>query len=141
MTRRRGAGTMVRARRIDRGVELTSLHDDLAAAGRAPATQVIRNEVAHADERVAGALRLPDRSLVICLERIRLADCEPIALMRNYLPAGLVHLSSEMLAEHGLYELLRAAGIKLGSATQRMSARNATPSEARAPAEPRRGAA
>jgi DNA-binding GntR family transcriptional regulator len=131
VTRRRGAGTMVRAQRIDRGVELTSLHDDLVAAGRAPATQVVRNEVAHADERVARALGLPDRSLVICLERIRLADCEPIALMRNYLPAGLVHLSSEMLAEHGLYELLRAAGIRLGSATQRMSARNATPSEAR----------
>jgi DNA-binding GntR family transcriptional regulator len=36
-----------------------------------------------------------------------------------------------MLAEHGLYELLRAAGIRPASATQRISARNATAAEAR----------
>ena len=75
---------------------------------------------------MAQALQLPERALVICLERIRFADGEPIALMHNYLPAALVHLSSEMLAEHGLYELLRASGIRLGSATQRMSAKNAS---------------
>jgi DNA-binding GntR family transcriptional regulator len=69
--------------------------------------------------------------LVICLERIRLADGEPIALMHNFLPSGLTHLSSQMLAEHGLYELLRAAGIRFGSATQRMSAKNASATEAR----------
>ena len=77
---------------------------------------------------------------MICLERIRLADGEPIALMHNYLPAALVHLSSEMLAEHGLYELLRASGIRLGSATQRMSAKNATAAEARVLHETRGGA-
>ena len=36
-----------------------------------------------------------------------------------------------MLAEHGLYELLRASGIRMGSATQRISAKNATTAEAR----------
>src|SRR5260370_19405962 len=51
--------------------------------------------------------------------------------MHNFLPAGLVHLTSEMLAEHGLYELLRASGIRLDSATQRMSAKNASATEAR----------
>jgi DNA-binding GntR family transcriptional regulator len=129
--RKRGAGTLVAKERIDRDVELTSLYDDLAAAGRTPATKVIRNEVGHAGDAVARALRLPERALVICLERIRLADGEPIALMHNFLPAGLTHMSSEMLAEHGLYELLRASGIRLGSATQRMSAKNASVAEAR----------
>ncbi len=129
--RKRGAGTLVAKERIDRDVELTSLFDDLAAAGRAPTTQVIKNEIGHASEQVATALQLPERALVICLERIRLADGEPIALMHNYLPTALTHLSSEMLAEHGLYELLRAAGIRLGSATQRMSAKNASATEAR----------
>ena len=41
VVRKRGAGTLVANERIDRDVELTSLYDDLAAAGRAPATQVI----------------------------------------------------------------------------------------------------
>jgi GntR family transcriptional regulator len=131
VARKRGAGTVVAGGRIDRDVELTSLFDDLAASGRAPTTQVIRNEVIHAPEVVAQALKLPERALVIGLERLRSADGEPIALMHNFLPAGQVHLSSEMLAEHGLYELLRASGIRLCSATQRMSAKNASAAEAR----------
>lgn len=130
--RKRGYGTVVIKEKISRDVELTSLHDDLAASGRAPATRVLRNEVAHASEAVADALQLAEGSLVIALERIRLADGEPIALLHNYLPAALVHLSNDMLGQHGLYELLRASGIRLASATQRMSAKNASAAEARA---------
>jgi GntR family transcriptional regulator len=80
---------------------------------------------------VAAALQLPEPAMVISLERIRLADGEPIALMHNFLPTGLVHLSIDMLEQHGLYELLRASGIRLGSATQRMCAKNASAAEAR----------
>ena len=137
IVRKRGAGTVVAKERIDRDVGLTSLFDDLAAAGRAPVTEVIRNEVGHAGDTVARALQLPERALVICLERIRFADGEPIALMHNFLPTALINLSTEMLAEHGLYELLRASGIRLGSATERMSAKNASASEARALGETR----
>ena len=124
--RKRGYGTVVTKEKINRDVELTSLHDDLASAGKTPTTQVLRNEVAHANETVA------DGDLVVSLERIRLADGEPIALLHNYLPAALVHLSNDMLAQHGLYELLRASGIRLSSATQRMSAKTASAAEARA---------
>ncbi len=131
VVRKRGAGTLVANERIDRDVELTSLYDDLAAAGRAPATQVLRAEVSHASDQVAEALQLPERALVLSLERIRMADGEPMALMHNYLPAGLVHLNVEMLEEHGLYELLRASGIGLQAATQRMCAKNASAAEAR----------
>ena len=88
VVRKRGAGTLVANERIDRDVELTSLYDDLAAAGRSPDTQVIRNEVTHATDSVAAALQLPEPALVVSLERIRLADGEPIALMHNFLPTG-----------------------------------------------------
>jgi DNA-binding GntR family transcriptional regulator len=130
--RKRGYGTVVTKEKINRDVELTSLHDDLAGAGKTPTTQVLRNEVTHASEAVAEALRLAEGDLVVSLERIRLADGEPIALLHNYLPAALVHLSNDMLAQHGLYELLRASGIRLSSATQRMSAKTASAAEARA---------
>src|SRR5260370_10411326 len=133
VVRKRGAGTLVANDSIDRDVELTSLYDDLAAAGRAPATQVIRNEVVHASDRVAAALQLPERALVNSLQRIRLADSEPIALMHNYLPAALVHLNIGMLEQHGLYELLRASGIRLCSTTQRLGAKNPSAAEARVP--------
>lgn len=130
--RKRGYGTVVIQEKINRGVELTSLFDDLSGTGKVPTTQVLRNEVAHASDVVADALRLTEGSLVIALERIRLVDNEPIALLHNFLPAALVHLSNDMLAQHGLYELLRASGIRLTSATQRMGAKNATAAEARA---------
>ena len=130
--RKRGYGTVVTKEKINRDVELTSLYDDLAGSGKTPTTRIMRNEVTHAGEAVAEALQLAEGSLVVSLERIRLADGEPIALLHNYLPAALVHLSNEMLAEHGLYELLRASGIRLSSATQRMSAKTASAAEARA---------
>jgi GntR family transcriptional regulator len=131
VVRKRGAGTLVANERIDRDVELTSLYDDLAASGRNPATRVLKAEVSHASDQVAEALQLPERALVLSLERIRLADGEPMALMHNYLPAGLVQLNVELLEQHGLYELLRASGIRLHSATQRMGAKNASAAEAR----------
>src|SRR6516164_9120126 len=119
-------------KRIDRNVELTSLYDDLMASGRKPTTRVLKAELSHASDQVAQALQLPERALVMSLERIRLADDEPMALMHNYLPAGLVQLNVELLEQHGLYELLRASGVGLYSATQRMGAKNASASEARA---------
>ena len=131
VVRKRGAGTLVAKERIDRNVELTSLYDDLAASGRTPTTRVIKAEVTDASDRVADALQLPEQAPVLSLERIRLADGEPMALMHNYLPAGLVQLDIEMLEQHGLYELLRASGIGLHSATQRMCAKNASATEAR----------
>ena len=142
VVRKRGAGTLVANERIDRNVELTSLYDDLMASGRNPATRVLKAEVSHASDQVADALQLPERALVMSLERIRLADGEPMALMHNYLPAGLVQLNVEMLEEHGLYQLLRASGVGLYSATQRMGAKNASTSEARIPGrDPRHGPA
>ena len=137
VARKRGYGTVVTREKLNRDVQLTSLHDDLIRAGQQPATKVLRNEVAVASESVAAALELPEGSLVICLERIRFADGEPIALMHNFLPAALVRLNDEALETHGLYEILRASGIALTSATQRMSAKNALAAEARLLDEPR----
>src|ERR1700728_3093491 len=91
VVRKRGAGTLVANERMDRNVELTRLYDDLAASGRKPETRVLKAEVSHAGDQVAEALQLPERALVMSLERIRLADGEPMALMHNFLPAGLVH--------------------------------------------------
>jgi DNA-binding GntR family transcriptional regulator len=116
---------------VNRSVKLTSLFDDLAVAGKRPTTVVLHNEVVKPSDLVKEALGLPNEQFVIYLERLRLGDDEPIALMHNYIPTSLVTLSNEMLEEHGLYELLRASGIFPFSASQRISAKNATTTEAR----------
>jgi DNA-binding GntR family transcriptional regulator len=129
--RRRGQGTIVTKDKVSRSVKLTSLFDDLAVAGKRPTTQVLHNEVVKPSDLVREALELDDHQLVIYLERLRFGDGEPIALMHNYIPTSLVTLSSEMLEQHGFYELLRASGVFPEHATQRISAKNSSTIEAR----------
>lgn len=137
LVRRRGVGTQVVQPQVRRTVELTSLYDDLNAAGRRPRTLVRSLRVEPATDAVAMALGLTAGAEVYVLERLRSAGDEPLALMHNHVPAGLVELSEESLAEHGLYELLRGAGITLKIASQRIGARSATAAEARLLGEPR----
>jgi DNA-binding GntR family transcriptional regulator len=58
--------------------------------------------------------------------------------MRNHVPASLLRLSTDDLQVHGLYELLRNAGINLKIAKQSIGARAATAAEAQVLGETRR---
>ncbi len=130
--RRRGLGTVVLAPRIMRSVALTSLFDDLTETERHPATAVISVTETACDAEVARALALAAAAPVLCLERLRLADGAPLAIMRNYLPAGLLAGQPEReLETAGLYQLLRGQGIELNAGEQVIGARRASAREAR----------
>lgn len=137
LVRKRGVGTQVVQPQVRRTVELTSLYDDLREAGRRPRTEVRSLRVEPATDAVAMALGLEAGAEVYVLERLRFAGDEPLALMHNHVPVARVDLSEETLASHGLYEMLRSAGITLKIASQRIGARSATASEARVLGEPR----
>jgi DNA-binding GntR family transcriptional regulator len=139
LVRKRGVGTQVVRQVIRRPLELTSLYDDLSSEGKRPATRVLSLEVAPAPDAVAHALGLAEGSPVIALERLRFAEDEPLALMHNFIPQGLVELTAEALERTGLYQLMRAAGVRLHLASQSIGARAATAAEAAALAE-RKGA-
>ncbi|KNE79489.1 MULTISPECIES: GntR family transcriptional regulator [Streptomyces] len=130
LVRRRGVGTQVVHSQVRRPLELSSLYDDLEASGQNPATRVLHNRVRPATPEVAAALRMPEGSEVVVLERLRLTHGEPVAFLCNFLPAGLLDLDSAKLEETGLYRMLRAAGITLHSARQSIGARSATAEEA-----------
>ncbi|MFJ3901739.1 GntR family transcriptional regulator [Streptomyces sp. NPDC090025] len=152
LVRRRGVGTQVVHSRVRRPLELSSLYDDLDAAGQRPATRVLADRTEPADPAVAAALGLPEGTLVRRLERLRSAHGEPLAYLRNHLPLGLLTPDPETdpetgpetgsgraagddgadhrLAATGLYRLLRAAGTVLHSARQTVGARAAEPAEA-----------
>ncbi|GAA3477558.1 GntR family transcriptional regulator [Streptomyces yanii] len=136
MVRRRGVGTQVVHSQVRRPLELSSLYDDLEAAGQHPTTRVLRNTVEPAPAATAAALGVPEGTEVHLVERLRSAHGEPMALLRNHLPAGLVDLSTERLEATGLYRMLRAAGVTLHSARQTVGARLATAEEAAQLAEP-----
>jgi DNA-binding GntR family transcriptional regulator len=131
LVRKRGVGTQVVHGKIRRSVELTSLHDDLSAAGQKPRTEVIAVGKVAADEDVARELQLSKGADVWSLERLRFVDRQPLAHMHNYLPVDVVDLEQIDLSETGLYAHLRASGIVMRVARQRIGARGAFVDEAR----------
>lgn len=136
LVRRRGVGTQVVHSQVRRPLELSSLYDDLEAAGQRPGTRVLRRLVEPATGQVAAALGIPEGTEVVLIERLRLAHGEPVAQLRNHLPTGLLDLDGGVLEETGLYRLLRTSGITLHSARQTIGARAATGWEGELLAEP-----
>lgn len=131
LVRKRGVGTQVVAgQQVRRPLELTSLYEDLAAAGHRPTTQVLECGLVPSDERVAEALGVEPGDEVLRMRRLRSSEGEPLALMTNYLPAWLVDVTAERLTERGLYQILRTAGLNLRIADQTIGARAAGPREA-----------
>jgi DNA-binding GntR family transcriptional regulator len=133
LVRKRGIGTQVVQTKVTREIELTSLYDDLAKTGRYPSTRVVSFRSEAAPDGLAVKLGIPAGTQVYAFERLRYADAEPLALMRNHVPAHLVRLTPADLEAQGLYSLLRANGVTMRIAKQ------ATAAEARALGE-RKGA-
>jgi DNA-binding GntR family transcriptional regulator len=131
LVRKRGVGTQVVHPKVRRPVELSSLYDDLTKAGRSPHTEVRLLELRPAGDTVAQALGIDEDSDVVWIERLRYAGSEPLALMHNAVPVGLLRIEPMDLVQRGLYELLRQAGHKPRIATQVIGAKAATAAEAR----------
>jgi GntR family transcriptional regulator len=131
VVRRRGIGTRVVRPKMRRPLELTSLYDDLANSGQSPATDVLSFRTVEADRVVADMLAASEGDPVVEIVRLRRAAGNPIAKMTNYLPERVVNFDEAALAQRGLYELIRAQGIQLHSATQTVGARTSTAVEAK----------
>ena len=130
LVRRRGIGTIVAPRPVRRAVALTSLYDDLRKANREPRTRVLAFEEVPCPPDVAEHLGLETDAPVLRFDRLRLAGSDPIALMQNFVPAGLLEIKAEELERTGLYDLFRRGRISPQIATQRIGARKAGDEEA-----------
>src|SRR5262249_32843093 len=116
---------------VRRPFALTSLYDDLVAAGRQPVTRVLGFKPVPAPEEIARELTVQPGARLLFIRRLRLIDGEPIPVMTNYLPEGLRRAEAPELEESGLYRLLRRRGIQPRIANQTVSARLASAAEAR----------
>src|ERR671931_1235146 len=101
LVRKRGVGTQVVNLKVRRPVELTSLYDDLSLSGKDPRTTVLSLKTPPATDVVAHALGVEEGSPVIALERLRYADGEPLAVMRNWIPPRVGGLPPEVLERRG----------------------------------------
>jgi len=131
LVRRRGVGTQVVHSQLRRSVELTSLYDDLSEAQHEPSTKVLALSTKPADAAMAESLRIEEGSPVLHIKRLRSMDGEPLAIMRNWIPAELLSVTREILEETGLYEAMRQQGVQVRVANQRIGAAVATASEAK----------
>jgi len=131
LVRKRGVGTQVVRSQFRRDERLSSLNEDLAKAGKRPGTRLLELSVGELDTDVRDAIdavEVTDREF-LKIRRLRLADDVPLAVLTNYLPAHF-NLDPDELERKGLYACLRALGVNLRIAHQRISARLMTEEEA-----------
>lgn len=126
-----GKGTFVAEPKISQSLQaLTSFSEDMRARGLRPSAALLRHGLQPADDEVARGLRLPAETAVLCIERLRLADGEPMALEQAHFSfPGMEELLSGGL-DGSLYELLRERfRLVPAEAIQEFEARLATPPE------------
>lgn len=126
-----GKGTFVAEPKISQSLQaLTSFSEDMRARGLRPSAALLRHGLLPADDEVARGLRLPAETAVLCIERLRLADGEPMALEQAHFSfPGMEELLSSSL-DGSLYELLRERfRLVPAEAIQEFEARLATPPE------------
>jgi GntR family transcriptional regulator len=83
----RGVGTFVVRTRVSREPTLTSFSDDLRARGYEPSSTLLHAEEVPCDVPLALELGVRPGAIVARIERLRLADGNPICLEDVYLPA------------------------------------------------------
>ena len=123
LVRRRGIGTQVVQGQVTRPVELTSLYDDLQSDSHQPGTRVLARKIVAADDVVAKALGINAGEKVLYLRRLRSSDGTPVAVLENFLPPEFLDITTEQLESRGLYQVLRARGVAIQIANQKIGAR------------------
>ncbi len=96
LRRDQGRGTFVAEPRMRRQItRLTSFTEDMRARGKRASARVLRLELASARPSVAHALQLEAGERVVLVERLRLAEGEPVAVECSHLHfpgcEGLIH--------------------------------------------------
>lgn len=133
LLRRPRTGTFVaRPKFRQQLLRLTSFSEDMAQRGLTPGARLLANREQPAGPAAAAALEIEEGAPVVCIERVRLADDEPMAIEAFFMPAALCPgLAQEKLDGGSLYLLLQEKyGLTLDHAEQSFEASTATTREA-----------
>ncbi|WP_278263887.1 GntR family transcriptional regulator [Nocardia sp. AG03] len=129
--RRQGRGTVVSRPKLAQPLSLRSYTEGAISLGRTPGRILVAWENVAADAATAADLELAPGAEVMHLERVLLADGERIGLESTYLP---LHRFAGLRASYdpttSLYAAIRATGIELAGARERIETVLAAPREA-----------
>jgi GntR family transcriptional regulator len=131
LERIRGSGTFTRRPTVAMGPFLTSFTEDMRARGLAPSARLLGYTVTAASAEAAQALQLTVDAEVLWMERLRLADGEPMCVEVTQLPARYQRLLEGRDLEQSLHDLLRAGDVVPTSLTRRVRAVGVAQREAR----------
>jgi GntR family transcriptional regulator len=106
--REQGKGTFVSRHKITQQlINLTSFSEDMKARGQRPGSKVVAAQMVPADEALAERLRIKPGQLVFRIQRLRLADDEPLAIeVSNLSFMGCERLLEEDFEKNSLYRVL-----------------------------------
>lgn len=133
VSRQQGRGSFVQKPKLTHLLNtITSWTQSLEGLGYTPGTSSAAVEKIKAPRRIAHLLELGHEDLVYKINRVRLANGEPISLMVNYIRAELVPGLEEKVARYeSLYELLeKEYGVVPAFAEDTVETREATVNEA-----------
>ncbi len=126
--RRHGVGTFVAVPHLQRDhTRLTSFFDKAEIEGVKVQAKLLELEVIPATPKVAEALDIPARSMVIRVKTLRYADYVPITVHDAHIPHKLFpNLVNEDLEVQHLWTLFEKNGYRVKRAIQRLEAREAS---------------
>ena len=131
LDRTRGKGSYVRMPKMQRSLtDVSSFSGACAAAGMTVETHLVSAMMLRGSETLLTELGLPEGSMVVEINRLRLADHIPVVLEQNCFSDKYRWLLSEPL-EGSLYALLQSRHIKPSHATHEISMVYADASEAK----------
>ncbi len=125
-----GKGTFVAHPKVAQPLTLTSYTEDMRARGIEPSSELLSLSTVPADADLATYLNVPLDTDVLAIERLRLANGEPMAVERTHLvQANFPDLANTLTGS--LYAVLRERyGITPHSAEQTIETALASPHEA-----------
>lgn len=133
LLRQQGKGTFVQRPKLAHELSLiTSWTDQLKRLGFAPRTAHRKCKEEIASPHVAETLRLGPSEKVVEIQRVRLAQREPISYMINYIPSRLVpEFLNRKFTQESLYEHLESEyGLFAAMAVDEVGSRLANDEEA-----------
>ncbi|MCI0714623.1 MAG: GntR family transcriptional regulator [Chloroflexi bacterium] len=129
-----GKGTFVNDTPITQQLEtLTGFSEDMEKLGKSTNSRVLQAESFPASTKLAKELQIVPGSTVVFLQRLRIADQQPVALESSYLNAAYCQgiLDHHDFSMESLYSVLRNNYyVTFGYAEQKIQARSASASEA-----------
>ena len=121
--RKQGKGSYVKAKRV--GMQLNHLQgfsEEMRAMGMVSSSQVLSVRVEPCEPKVAALLRLDEQTQVISINRLRLADGEPMAVENVFIPFHLCPALVQRDLSGSLYRMLDEYGLRIAHAQQNIAA-------------------